>query len=169
MDPDSVTQLVERSSTIAIINGIKTYAFTCEVSPLSATEQGATITVLGIEVTQTVQQHQSTNAGADTPARLVAGKETLVRAYLDPGLSDPFGTIEGVTGSLTFQFGGKPVSIDSMSPPMTARDPQFVQRRRLADTLNFVIPSSFANGSFSATITAANHDVDRTPDLVEGW
>jgi hypothetical protein len=157
VDPNSVVGIAEKSSGFATVNGKETYGFTCEVSPLSATEQGATITVLGVEVTQTVQQYHSPNSGPDTPVPLVAGKETLVRVYLDPGLSDPLGTEENVTGTLTIQVDGKTIPIDSTGPPMTVRNWQYhAQRRRLADTLNFVIPASFAHGSFSATITAGN-------------
>lgn len=161
-DPNSPAPFHERVSTIASHNGTKTFDFTCDFTPLSETEQDAIITVIEIEVTQTVQKNKSSNAGVTIPARLVEGKETLVRAFLDPGLTDPLGTITDVTGVLTFQMDGMQVSINSLSS-MTAKVPAKVQRRLLADTLNFVIPPGFAQGFVQATITPRSRFASSTP------
>jgi hypothetical protein len=94
----------------------------------------AAITVRGIEVTQAIQS-------MDNSVRLIAGKPTMVRVYLDPS-SLAGATL--VTGEITWRRGGGGATyLPSMNRVRLdpARTPDLKgQRFELAESLNFRLP-----------------------------
>ncbi|MEU1599169.1 fibronectin type III domain-containing protein [Streptomyces sp. NPDC005708] len=115
---------------------------TSEVLPFDATPD---LEITGLEVTQAIQHFHST-LGADNSLPLVAGKATLVRAYLDSGIdpSEGGGTVDGVTGTLTVNGGAFSTG---PTDPFTARPIAQVDRSNIAHTLNFLIPADKATGT----------------------
>ncbi|MFJ4584952.1 hypothetical protein [Streptomyces echinatus] len=107
-----------------------------EVLPPDATPD---LQITGVEVTQAVQAFHSPVA-PDNAVPLVAGRTTLVRVYLDSGVSpeEGGGLVTGVTGTLDLNNG---TYTATPLAPITARPADAVQRTELGHTLNFRIPA----------------------------
>lgn len=114
---------------------------TSEVLPPDATPA---LEITGVEVTQAIQRFGSA-LGPDNSLPLVAGKTTLVRVYLDSGIdvTEGGGTVAGVTGTLSLDNGA---FITGPTVPITAKPTALVDRTKITDTLNFVIPAAQATG-----------------------
>lgn len=110
--------------------------------------------ITGVEVTQAIQHFGSTG-GPDNSLPLVAGKDTLVRVYVDSG-TDPAGENRGlvrhVTGTLTITgVGSETLTISEF----TARPLTGVDREMLDHTANFRIPASLCHGDVTITVQVA--------------
>ena len=107
------------------------------------------VKILGLEVTQAIQRFSLTNPAQNNTVPLVARKETVVRAYIDSGLTD-FTYGDGpntlpLTGALRVWNGAgalvtlSPVSRDP-SKVFAARPAAVIDRANPFHTLNFRIP-----------------------------
>jgi hypothetical protein len=126
------------------------YVINLSIDVLPAPGAGPDLSIVGLEVTQAIQHFRST-LGADNTVPLVAGKATLVRAYLDSGL-DPAaggGTVPDVTGTITVNG-----TVIAPIAPMTAQPIASVNGANFTDTLNFLIPSNLAQGTLTITAQA---------------
>ncbi|POM25368.1 hypothetical protein BTM25_40120 [Actinomadura rubteroloni] len=108
-----------------------------EVLPPDATPD---LQITGVEVTQVVQAFDMQEI-PDNGLPLIAGKATLVRAYIDSGIEpdESGGTVAGVGGTLTMNdgaFTAAPVET------ITARPIAQVDRGDIHQTLNFQIPAA---------------------------
>lgn len=122
---------------------------TGEALPPDATPD---LEITGVEVTQAIQRFGSA-LGPDNSLPLVAQKTTLVRVYLDSGIdvSEGGGTVSGVTGTLTLSGGA---FTTGPTATITAKPVAQVDRTKLTDTLNFVIPPDRAAGKVTIIVQA---------------
>jgi hypothetical protein len=129
------------------------YVVNLSVDVLPATPQ-PDLSIAGIEVSQAIQHFHST-LGEDNTVPLVAGKVTLVRAYLDSGVDQGInnGQVTGVTGTLTVS-GDANLVINPIAP-VTAKPIAAVDPTVLTDTLNFLIPAEQATGNISLIAQAS--------------
>jgi hypothetical protein len=126
-------------------NGNTGYVINLSIDVLPGAGAGPQLSIIGIEVTQAIQHFRS-GLGADNTVPLVAGKATLVRAYLDSGLDPATGnpTVPNVTGTVT-------VNGTTIAPlaAMTAQPITTVNPANFTDTLNFLIPPDLAQGTLN--------------------
>ncbi len=126
------------------------YVINLGIDVLPGAGAGPDLSIVGLEVTQAIQHFRSA-LGTDNTVPLVAGKVTLVRAYLDSGLDPAAGnaTVPNVTGTITVN-GTVIVPI----APMTAQPIASVNPANFTDTLNFLIPADLAKGTLTITAQA---------------
>ncbi|MFH5884493.1 IPT/TIG domain-containing protein [Halalkalibaculum sp. DA3122] len=113
--------------------------------------------ILGIEVTQPIQRFNWNNPGQNNSVRLVSEKRTMVRVYVDSGVSDGFDFGEGanilpdVTGHLELTYpDGNSVTVNNILNPgdtMNAQPPGNVDREELDHSLNFELPVADLDGT----------------------
>ena len=113
--------------------------------------------ILGIEVTQPIQRFNWNNTGQNNSVRLVSEKRTMVRVYVDSGVSDGFNFGAGpnilpdVTGHLTLTYpNGNSITVQNILNPdskMDAQPPGSVNRGILDHSLNFELPLADLNGT----------------------
>lgn len=109
--------------------------------------------IVGAEITQGIQTYKSEFA-PDNALPMIAGRATLVRAYLDSGIDPNIngGQVANVTGTLTLGDGGPPIAPIAA---ITARPIAQVDRAVLGHTLNFRIPASrLVAGKLTAVVQA---------------
>ncbi|MEF8845945.1 MAG: IPT/TIG domain-containing protein [Bacteroidales bacterium] len=115
------------------------------------------LSILGIEVTQPIQRFNRNNPGQNNSVRLVSEKRTMVRVYVESGVSDGFDFGEGpnilpdVTGHLTLTYpGGNTVTVNDVLNPgddMEAQPAANVDRGTLDHSLNFELPVNNLDGN----------------------
>jgi len=113
--------------------------------------------ILGIEVTQPIQRYNWNNTSQNNSVRLVSEKRTMVRVYVDSGVSDGFNfgvgpnILPNVTGHLTLTYpNGNSVTVQNILNPdnkMDAQPPGSVNRGILDHSLNFELPVPDLKGS----------------------
>ncbi len=126
------------------------YVINLSIDVLPGAVAGPDLSIVGLEVTQAIQ-HFGSALGADNTVPLVAGKVTLVRAYLDSGLDPAAGnaTVPNVTGTITVNG-----TVIGPIAPMTAQPIASVNPATFTDTLNFLIPANLAQGTLTITAQA---------------
>jgi hypothetical protein len=113
--------------------------------------------ILGVEIIQTIQRFDLANPVQNNSVRLVANKRTLVRVYVDSGITNGFNNGAGpneqanVTGSILIWPPGVTKAIDSGAPlnaggVVTARPTAQINRDDLTHTLNFELPWQLLSG-----------------------
>lgn len=114
------------------------------------------LSILGIEVTQAIQRFNRNNPGQNNSVRLVSEKRTMVRVYVDSGVTDGFDFGQGanilpdVTGHLTLTYpGGNTVTVNNMINPgkINAQPPGSVNRGNLEHSVNFELPLNNLDGT----------------------
>lgn len=138
--------------------------------------------IVGIEVIQAIQQFSLTNPGQNNSVPLVANKRTMVRVYIDSGITDGFNNGGGanrqanVTGRITADFfGGPPAGADPLNPGgiITARPAMQISRAARdannfpTQTLNFELPFDqlFGLAQITARVWVQGHE----NDFGSGW
>jgi hypothetical protein len=126
------------------------------------------LSIANIEVAQSVQR-------SDNTIPLVAGKYTLLRAFVDSGLrgtdlGDGMDLQAHVTGRLRISGPGAGPPLDLMPSPdleMTARPPAQMRRDDLTHSLNFLLPIERSSGVLTCDLSVfvRGHEDDVTP----GW
>lgn len=113
--------------------------------------------IVGIEVTQTIQQFSFTPNQNNNSVRLVSEKRTLVRVYVDSGLQDGVdyydagvNVVPEVKGNLKLTYpNGNEVSITNVvnqSGKTNARPKTEMDRGNLEHSLNFALPITNLHG-----------------------
>jgi hypothetical protein len=118
------------------------------------------LAVHGLEVTQGIQAFSMVGPTVNPPITLVAGKDTIVRAYVScdrRGFADD--RLDGVTGRLTVDdldlmpigpaltFGPTGSALTFAPPTFTARYRTAIVRNQIDHTLNFRIPAAWCTGT----------------------
>jgi len=130
-----------------------------------------TVSVDGVEVTQTIQHYDAAahlsdpaDRGADNSIRLIASKPAWVRVYVRSLWSEQ---VAGVTGTLVVErrhagfLWSEVATLDSQPPgSITARRaPDYTtERSTLTDTLNFIIPAATFYGMLRVTARLTDSD-----------
>jgi hypothetical protein len=108
--------------------------------------------ISGVEATQSVQFYdlygQGSLAGSDNSVPLVAGKDLILRAYVErrsEGFAGPVTRFDGVV-----QYRGK--ELKSLNGPNPMQDASALRRNLIHDSLNFRIPGADCHGKINFTI-----------------
>ncbi len=118
------------------------------------------LAILGIEVTQPIQRFNWNNPAQNNSVRLVSEKRTMVRVYVESGVSDGFDFGKGVnilpdvTGHLTLTYpGGNTVTVNNILNPakINAQPTGSVDRGNLEHSVNFELPVNNLNGTIQIT------------------
>ncbi len=134
------------------------------------------LAIAGIEVVQAIQRYDIAS-GTGNNVRLVAGKRTAVRLYVDSGVRDGFdygygpNNLPGVTGRITVVPEGARYGIDAGLPwfsrsnsweVVTAQPRDDIERNRTRDSLNFEIPLPQTSGrvAIQAKVWVEGHQGD---------
>jgi hypothetical protein len=117
-------------------------------------QQMPSLKILGSEVIQTIQHFDLVNSAQNNSIRLVANKRTLVRVYVDSGITNNFDSGAGpnnyanVTGELMVSAKStltiQPLNAGQV---VTARPPAQIDRGDLTHTLNFELPLQYLSGN----------------------
>ncbi|NLD68525.1 MAG: hypothetical protein GX644_06880, partial [Limnobacter sp.] len=119
--------------------------------PLPGTSRGDLI-VVDAEITQAIQHFRSdrhldaANVFPDNSIRLVAGKATVVRLYVDYDASSGLAPITSLSGELVVTAAGATTTIGASRPIAPRRDAS-IDRGQRDHTLNFLIPESLCQGT----------------------
>lgn len=102
------------------------------------------ISIRGVEATQSTQyfffNNVGSNASSDNMVPLIAGKDLLLRVYVE---SDRFAGLTSITGEVV--YGSK--RLKPINGPLLPTRASTIRRERLNDTLNFRIPRADCRGS----------------------
>ena len=119
--------------------------------------QPPTLGILGVEVVQSVQRFAFGNPAQQNTVRLAARKRTMVRVYVDSGISNGFNNGAGanlqpnVTGRVTvFPPGagaGTTAVLRNAGGTISARPQATINRDQLGHSLNFELPSHLIDGA----------------------
>lgn len=119
--------------------------------------QPPTLAILGVEVVQSVQRFAFGNPAQQNTVRLAARKRTMVRVYVDSGISNGFDNGAGpnlqpnVTGRVNvFPPGasaGTTAVLRTAGGTISARPQATINRDRLDHSLNFELPSNLIEGA----------------------
>src|SRR5690606_13960751 len=107
--------------------------------------------VVDAEITQAIQHFRSdrhldaANVFPDNSIRLVAGKATVVRLYVDYDASSGLAPITSLSGELVVTAAGATTTIGASRPIAPRRDAS-IDRGQRDHTLNFLIPESLCQG-----------------------
>ncbi len=136
---------------------------------------GQEVTVLGVEITQSIQALNVANASVNNSVPLIKNKSTLVRVYFD--VSANYGSTSRFLGSLyvarTSGANVIGVILPSTLVPIQA-DPGVYERQSLTARLDFIIPKEVLGGDgllvgplqlfpYPATITTPMHPNPTAP------
>ncbi len=114
------------------------------------------LAILGIEVTQAIQRFNWNNNGQNNSVRLVNEKRTMVRVYVESGVTDGFDFGEGanilpdVTGHLILTYpNGNTATVNNILNPskVNAQPLGSVKRGNLEHTVNFELPVNNLDGT----------------------
>jgi hypothetical protein len=120
--------------------------------------------IVGIEVVQAVQRFSFSDPTENNSVPLVARKRALVRVYIDSGLHDGldsgFGknALGDITGNLSYSLPNTNGFFSSAGPPInadevvTARPRDHIDRNRLDDSLNFILPRESLAGTVQLAV-----------------
>ncbi|HEY9285890.1 MAG TPA: hypothetical protein VIP46_20740 [Pyrinomonadaceae bacterium] len=108
----------------------------------------------GVEMTQSVQFYdlhgQGSGADSDNTVPLVAGKDLILRAYVERRAGSFFAPPERFDGVVGYR--GKQLS--SLNGPRRLQEPAALGRRFIDDSLNFRIPAADCHGTVNFTVRA---------------
>lgn len=142
-----VTMPTNLTVTVALEGGCESLA-----SSLSASFSIAVpskLSILGMEVTQGVQHFDESFSGMSPlgpPVPTVAGKKTIVRAYIGCERNGfALNQLEHVSGRLTVA-GLTGLTLKPLNTT-TARHWSMINRTSMGDTLNFLIPAAWCDGT----------------------
>jgi hypothetical protein len=124
---------------------------------LAELETGAipsNLTITGIEYNQAIQFFRSqldpATAQKDNAIPLIAGKDTVLRVYVDTAANPSRPTIASISGRLEIP------SLQSTIPPLNAPiaplQDASIQRGKANNTLNFLIPGTACNGEIELRV-----------------
>ena len=135
------------------------------VAPPRPGDARGDLVVTGAEITQVIQHFRSddhldtSNVFPDNSIRLIAGRPTVARLYVDYDRNSGLPPIDRLSGSLTlFNPGGSTTLAPLQS--ITPRRDVSINRRRRDHTLNFLIPDTASVGQVNlfATVFDATDD-----------
>lgn len=139
--------------------------------------QPPTLAILGVEVVQSVQRFAFGNPAQQNTVRLAARKRTMVRVYVDSGISNGFDNGAGpnvqpnVTGRVTvFPPGasaGTTAVLRTAGGAISARPQATINRDRLDHSLSFELPSNLIEGAvrLEVRVWVTGHE----NELGTGW
>jgi hypothetical protein len=109
--------------------------------------------IYGIELTQSIQyfnySKQGSGLGPDNSVPLIADKEMIVRAYLDPGMAAYFGFNVRCTGRV--RIGDR--TYPPLNGPVAISGPAMVSKRTQWDSsLNFRLPAHECRGTIKLSV-----------------
>ena len=115
------------------------------------------LSITGVEHTQAIQHFRSqlhldpASAGPDNDIPLVAGKDTVLRVYVDTGDDPARPTIGQVTGLFEIRVpGGAWIPVDPLNGPIAPIRDKQIRRDDPDATLNFLIPGAFSTDRLDA-------------------
>jgi hypothetical protein len=128
------------------------------------------LSIMGIEVVQAIQR-------PDNSVRLVANKRTIVRVYVDSGITSGFNNGSGpnqqanVTGSVYIP-GGYGLLLNPKEA-ITALPATQIQRDNMDHSLNFEVPWNYLSGSINIQVRVwvrkDPDNKDHKDDYLTGW
>jgi len=110
------------------------------------------LTITGVEYNQVTQFFRSkldpTTARPDNAIGLIAGKNTVLRVYVDIQTDPARPTIASISGLLEIRPSGSAIwnPIQPLNGPIPPKSDSAINRRNANDTLNFLIPGAFSRG-----------------------
>ena len=114
--------------------------------------QRSGIRISGVEMTQSVQYYdlhgQGSGVDSDNSVPLVAGKDLILRAYVEQRPGSIFGWPAQFHGTVTYR--GK--QVQAMNGPQPLQAATALRRRLINDSLNFRIPAADCHGNPTFTI-----------------
>lgn len=126
------------------------FVLVAELEPLTVPSN---LSITGVEYNQAIQFFRSTLDPAtiqgDNAIGLIAGKNTVLRVYVDTGTDPNRPTIASVTGQFEIRPPGAAgfTAVAVLNGPIPPRADATIQRQNANDTLNFFIPGAFCRGS----------------------
>lgn len=142
------------------------------LAELASGVQPSNLSITGVEHTQAVQHFRSelhldpATAGPDNHIPLVAGKDTVLRVYVDTGDDPTRPTIGQVTGLLEVRVpGGVWTSVSPLNGPLAPVRDEEIRRDDPDATLNFLIPGAFATDRLDIRVRAFDAATGDRPDL----
>src|SRR5258707_1316466 len=140
------------------------FAVIAELQPATAPPPRADLRVIGMELNQVVQFFRSAsfldpgNALTDNSIYMVSGKNTEIRVYVDYDASAGLPPITNLTGSLVVRSPNNTIVLDPINttgnPPRHVISPHRDSVTNMGvvdDTLNFMIPAIWCNGTVAVT------------------
>jgi len=116
------------------------------------------ISITGVEYNQTIQFFRSqldpATARPDNSIGLIAGKNTILRVYVDTQADPARPTIGMVAGLLEIRLPGGATwnPIMPLNGPIPPKRDSDIRRAKADDTLNFLIPGAFSSGNLDYRI-----------------
>src|SRR5262245_49661117 len=117
--------------------------------------------IVDAEITQAIQHFRSythldaANVFPDNSIRLVAGKPTAIRLYVDYDASSGLPLIGTLSGELQVSSGGTVTTLPPLEWIVPRRDSS-IKRGRRDHTLNFLIPENLCQGAVDLTARVFN-------------
>jgi hypothetical protein len=145
-------------------SGVVDFAVFAELAPVSPPVPGGSrgdLIIVDAEITQAIQHFRShthldaANVFPDNSIRLVAGKPTVVRLYVDYDVTSGLPIIGTLSGELQVSSGGTITTLLPLENIVPRRD-STIQRGRRDHTLNFLIPENLCQGAVDLTARALN-------------
>ena len=128
-------------------------------------DQTAGLAILGVEVTQAIQRFDWNNPAQNNSVPLIARKLTMVRVYVESGVSNGFdwgagpNVLPDITGTLSIGFDLVPIN---PGQSIDAQPRAGVNRENLNHSLNFILPVDRSEGilQIDAWVNQSGHASD---------
>ncbi len=131
------------------------------LADLDTTALPSNLSITGVELNQATQFFRSqlhldpATAGADNSIPLIAGKDLVVRVYVDTGDDPARPAIGQVTGELQIRSGsGTWNPITPLNGPIDPIRDEDIRRDDADATVNFLIPGAFARDQIEVRVRA---------------
>lgn len=135
--------------------GTVDFVVVAELEPVGAQPPREDLLVTGLELNQAVQFFRAgsyldgAHALPDNAIWLVARKNTGVRAYVDYDASAGLPPITNLTGNLEVRTGATTLELAPINTPIAPRPDSTINLAVANDTLNFMIPAVWCEGTLS--------------------
>jgi hypothetical protein len=134
------------------------------------------LSITGIEFNQATQYFRSqlhldpANTRPDNSIPMIAGKNTLVRVYVDTQNDPTRPTITNVSGILEIRPGGSAnwTSLSPLNAPIPPIQDGAIRRANANQTLNFLIPGPFSSGRLDYRVRAFDASHPGQPGFTSG-
>lgn len=145
-------------------SGIVEYAVFADLVGVTPPVPGAPrgdLVIVDAEITQGIQHFRSfrhlnsANVFPDNSIRLVAGKPTIVRLYVDYDAASGLAPITSLSGELTVTIAGMTTAIAPLRTIVPRRDSS-IDRGQRDHTLNFLIPENLCQGIAAISVRVFN-------------
>jgi hypothetical protein len=135
--------------------GTVDFVVVADLEPIGEPPPRPDVLITGLELNQAVQFFRaasyldSAHALPDNAIWLVARKNTGVRVYVDYDASAGLPPISNLTGNLEVRTGATTLELPPINAPITPRPDSTINLGVANDTLNFMIPAAWCQGTLT--------------------